>query len=169
MSAVADNWTGTGYDAEASQSSGGLHLRLKTKGQQARLRLVSEAYRYIDTLPDGKQIRKASWTAILKEVVDGKPVKRVVVFHGGPMIYGLVKDLTHSPDWGDPATFDVTVTRTEEEGKYYTVMPHPKPLGPITEDEAALVADAAVDLVMACTQKRPKASTGDEPDPFEEG
>lgn len=151
----SDNWNGTGYDAETG-NSGGLYFRLKTKGQRARLRLVSACYRYTDTLTqngEAKTIRKAAWVAILKEIVDGKPQKRVVIFQNGPMVYGLVKDLNDSAEWGDPQEYDIEVTRTEEQGKYYTVTPLPKPMGPISDEERAMVAEANINVVEACRTK----------------
>lgn len=149
------DWNGEGYDAQTSQTSG-LYCRLKQKGQKVRLRLVSSCYRYTDVLTkDGvrKELRKTAWIAILKELVDNKPVKRVVVFQSSPMVYGAVKDLNESPDWGDPTHYDIEVTRTEMDGKYYVVVPLPKPMGPISEDDAALVLASGINLVEACKPK----------------
>lgn len=172
---MSDNWTGQGYEAEASQG-GGVYLRLKQKGQTVRLRLVSEAYRYMDTIEDrenqtSKQIRKVAWIAIAKELVNGQPQKRVVVFQAGPMVYGLIRDLRESPDWGDPRNYDIGITRTEEQGRYYSVTPFPKPIGPITESEQQMVAEANIDLVAACTRgHEPGPANGQtgEDDPFAE-
>ena len=143
-----DNWEGTGYDAAVSDGQGGKFFRLKKKGEEARVRLCTAAYRYMDTLkgqngePD-KTLRKAAWGAILKEVgPDGKPNRRAVVFQGGAMIYGLVKDLADSEDWGDPTTYDLKVTRTEEQGKYYTVLPIPN-----RDQKNAIISDADKDLL----------------------
>lgn len=162
---MSDNWTGTGYNAEAS-TGGGLYLRLKKKGEKVRLRLVSDCYRYTDVLPakDGEEakiLRKAAWVAIHKFMEGGKPQKKVVVFTNGPMVYGLIKDLAENEAWGDPKLFDIEIERTEEAGKYYTVQPLPKPIGPLSEDEAAMVAEAGIDLVKACTGE----SGGSQADP----
>lgn len=165
-----DNWSGEGYDAEASSGNSGIYFRLKEKNQKARLRLVSAAYRFFDKLPDGKEIRKCAWIAILKEQVNEKIEKRVVCFQSGPMVYGLIKDLTESSDWGDPQEFDITVERTEEQGKYYTVLPHPKPMGPISEDDKALIKEANLDLFDLCKPKaatQGSANTPPEFDPYE--
>lgn len=170
--ATADNWTGEGYDAATPGGSGGIHFRLKAKGQKARVRLVSPAYRYYQHFEnDGKTESrpKASWVAILKEMVNGKVEKRVVVFHGGPMIYGLVKDLDGHESWGDPTQYDLEVERTEETGKYYTVTPMPKPMGPITPEEEALVKEAAINLIEACTKGKetsPGVQDSQEFDPY---
>lgn len=153
------DWTGSGYEAPASESSG-LYCRLKSKGEQARLRLVSEPFRYEDELIQSdnarKILRKVGWVAILKQVVDGKPTKRIVVFQAGPMVYGAIKELAENPEWGDPKLYDITVTRTEEKGKYYTVIPHPKPIGPISKEEEALVAEANIDLKARCLREGSK-------------
>ena len=173
-----DTWTGRGYDAEPG-SDNSLFFRLKEKGQSARLRLVSEAHRYLDIIEaDGehKEIKKCAWVAILKEMVGGKPSKRVVVFQGGPQIYGHIRTLTESPDWGDATQYDVTVTRTEVQGQYYTVTPMPKPMGPLSEEEQALVDQADVHLDAIVRKQMEKAGykvgetrTGEEADdPFAE-
>lgn len=161
------DWSGSGYDAEVTKSDG-LFFRLKDKGQTARLRLVSPPHRYEDVLPDGKMVRKCAWIAILKEMVSGKPNLRAVVFQASPMVYGAVKDLAESEDWGDPTQYDVQVTRTEEQGKYYTVVPIPKPMGPITEEQAAMVAEKNIDLAKVCAPKakQTKAEEDEEYDPF---
>lgn len=150
-----DNWTGSGYDAEPPKGDG-LYLRLKEKGETVRLRLISDPYRFVDVLKtdfEQKILNKAAWIAIHKFVENGKPQKKVVVFQAGPMVYGLIKDLTERKDWGDPKLYDVEVTRTEQAGKYYTVAPLPKPMGPISADEEKLVKEANIDLAKACAPK----------------
>jgi hypothetical protein len=154
-----DGWEGEGYDAEAG-SGGGLWLRLKKRGEKVRLRLVSTPCRFVDTLEDektgeSKQIRKVAWLAIHKEIINGQPSRRVVVFSNGPMVYGILKDLQEDENWGDPTQYDITVERTEESGKYYVVTPLPKPIGPISEEERALVAAADVDWPAICRKQRP--------------
>jgi len=136
----------SGYDVDYGNGSGGVFLRLKEKGQQIRVRLVSEPLHYIDTLPDGKELKKVAWVVIHKELVDGKPHKSVKVYEAGPMVFNAIKALVKSEDWGDPTQYDLTITRTEKEGSYYTVHPNPKPMGPLSEDEAALVAEAGLVL-----------------------
>lgn len=171
--ATQDNWTGEGYEAPTPGGSGGIHFRLKTKGQKARMRLVSAAYRYYqhfekDGVTESKP--RASWMAILKEIVNGKVEKRVVVFHGGPMIYGLIRDLNENESWGDPTLYDIEVERTEETGKYYTVTPMPKPMGPISDEDVDLVADSGINLIEACTKGKDTSDAGGtEPyDPYSE-
>ena len=168
---MSTDWDGEGYEAEAS--TGGIFLRLKSKGEKVRLRLCSTACRYTDTFEDQrtgeKTIRKkASWLAILKEIVSGQPSKRVVVFTGGPMIYGALKELSESEDWGDPTQYDITVERTEEQGRYYVVTPLPKPpIGPMHADERALLEEAAIDWPAICVKGKPGyAAQSAEHDPF---
>jgi hypothetical protein len=171
-----DAWAGSGYDAEAS-SGGGMWLRLKKKGEKVRLRIVSAPFRYTDTIDDtitGEKVqkRKVSWLAILKEVINGQASKRVVVFTNGPMVYGILKDLSEDENWGDPMQFDVTIERTEESGKYYVVTPLPKPIGPISDEERRLIEDANIDWPAVCTKNRQSAASnqsnsGNDPDdPF---
>ena len=147
---MADDWTGSGYDRKPSD--GGIWLRLKDKGEEIRIRLVSQAERYLAEFDDkekgGKVTRrKIAWLAIHKYLdADKKPVKRVVIFDSGPMVYGLIRDLTMDESWGDPTTYDLKVTRTEESGRYYTVLPCPKPMGPISTDERKLVEEARINF-----------------------
>lgn len=149
-----DGWGGQGYDADAG-TGGGLWLRLKKRGEKVRLRLVSPPCRYTDSFEDREsgevqQKRKVSWLAILKEVINGQPSKRVVIFTNGPMVYGILKDLAEDENWGDPTQYDITVERTEESGKYYVVTPLPKPIGPISDEERAMVNAAQIDWPAVC-------------------
>lgn len=150
-----DAWTGTGYDADPPRGDS-IYLRLKDKGETVRIRLVSEPYRFVDVIEDKgekKPINKIGWIAIHKYMEGGKPQKKVVVFQGGPMIYGFVKDLAEHKEWGDPKLYDIEVTRTEQAGKYYTVAALPKPMGPISPEEEQMVQDANLDLIKLCTPK----------------
>lgn len=151
-----DNWTGSGYDAKVG--GGGVYFRLKEKGDTAKLRLVSEPFRYVDIFKDpkdGDKLQNAvAWVAILKEF-NGETEGRVVCFQSRPMVYGHVKDLAENADWGDPKLYDIKVTRTEEAGKYYTVQALPKPIGPITKEEAQMVSAANLDLAKLCLKEIP--------------
>jgi hypothetical protein len=153
---MSDSWSGTGYDAEAS-TGGGLWLRLKKKGDKARVRLVSIPYRWVEKYTDqtGKNIeaRKAAWLAIHKEVLNGTPLKSVVVFSSSAMVYGAVRTLAESEDWGDPTGYDIVVERTEESpAKYYTVTPIPRGMGPLTEEDLEMVKAANIDWPNICIQ-----------------
>lgn len=167
----------TGYGVEVPKS-GGVYLRLKEKGEKVRLRLVSDPIHFHDVIKgkgeDGgdKIVNKVAWIAIHKFVEGGKPTKSVVCFQSGPMVYGLVKDLAESDDWGDPKLYDIEVTRTEESGKYYTVIALPKPMGPLSTEEQKLVDEANLDLVKLCVKEGVSApASSNEPesaDPFED-
>lgn len=173
---MSDGWEGAGYEAEAG-SGGGLWLRLKKRGEKVRLRLVTPPYRFVQTFQNSETgaaepKRRVAWLAIHKEVVDGKATKRVVIFQNGPMVYGILKDLAEDENWGDPTQYDVTVERTEESGKYYVVTPLPKPIGPISAEEQALVDAAAIDWPAVCTKSKGTGQAdgapphSDDDDPF---
>lgn len=147
-----DDWGGEGYDAEA-RAGGGIHFRLRGEERTARLRLVSTALRYTDVFEDKKkgetkQLRRIAWLAILREAVGPNITERVVIFHAGPQVYGAIKELDESDDWGDPQTYDINVTRKGEGlNTEYVVTPCPKPtIGPITKEQKLLVKEAGIDL-----------------------
>lgn len=157
------NVLGTGYGVEVPKT-GGIYLRLKDKDEKVRLRLVSEPLHFVDVIPGGaddgsdKLVNKVAWIAIHKFVENGKAARKVVCFQSGPMVYGHVKDLAEHESWGDPKLYDIEVTRTEVKGKYYTVAPLPKPIGPISKEEAELVAEANLDLNALCMKDIPVAA-----------
>lgn len=148
----------------------GPYLRLKTKGEKFRLRLVSDPLHFHDVIPKGnppdengvktdKIVTKTAWIAILKDE-DGAPL-RVVCYDCGPMIYKFVKALAENKQWGDPKLYDIEVVRTQVEGAYYSVSPLPRPIGPLTEREQQMVMDANLDLTKLCIKDIPAgASTG---------
>jgi hypothetical protein len=41
------------------------------------------------------------------------------------VVYGQIRKYATSKDWGDPRSYDITITRTEAPGRYYEVMPSP--------------------------------------------
>ena len=155
------NVIGSGYGVELPKG-GGVYLRLKEKDEKVRLRLVSEPLHFHDVIPgkgdDGgdKIVTKVAWIAIHKFMEGGKATKKVVCFQSGPMVYGLVKDLAEHESWGDPKLYDIEITRTEEKGKYYTVAPLPKPIGPLSAEETRLVEEADLDLQKLCLKDIPQ-------------
>ena len=173
---TGNEWDGLGYSVSAS-IGGGIWLRLKQKGDKVRLRIVSSCCRFTDVYDDKKtgetNIRKkAAWLVIHKEPGQDGKAKTVKVFVGGPMIYGAIKELDESEDWGDPSNYDITVERTEEAGRYYVVTPLPKPTpGPISEADQKLVVDADIEWPAVCVQRKgtvavEKAAPPAEEDPF---
>lgn len=164
---MADNWEGSGYEVEAS-SGGGLWLRLKKKGDKARLRFVSIPYRWTEEYTDntGKNIvaKKAAWLAIHKETINGQVEKSVVIFSSSAMVYGVIRDLHDSDDWGDPRNYDITVERSEESpAKYYIVTPIPKGMGPLSDEDKKLVADAGINWPQDCIDAIAKQAAKDGP------
>lgn len=166
-----------GYDAPP-RSAGGKYLRLTAKGDSARIRIVSAPYKFQETFEDKqkggmKTADRWAWVVIHKELVAGKVERSVKGFKVGRMIYDLIYDLLFNSDWGHPGEYDITVTRTEEKGKYYTVQPHPKPIGPINAEEQALVNEADLDLVAMFAENGesaempPAGNPPPEEDPFE--
>ncbi len=161
-----------GYDAPASGS--GVYLRLKAKGDKARIRIASRPFKFTEQYeangdrPAREGVAHA-WVVIHKELTDGKPVATVKAFKAGSMIYGLIYDLVKNPDWGDPTQYDIEITRTEQEGRYYTVQPLPKPMGAISEAHQALVAEANLNLNALFVEREQKSeANGDSTseDPF---
>lgn len=147
-----DGWGGEGYGVDAGLG-GGIHFRLRKDVRNARLRLVSTAIRYTDVFVDkksgeSKQLRKVAWLAILREAVGKNIMERVVIFHAGPSVYGSIKELDESDQWGDPLMYDINIDRKGEGlDTEYVVTPCRKPdHGPITKDQAALVKEANIDL-----------------------
>lgn len=155
-----------GYDAPTRTQ--GKYLRLESKGDTVRIRIVSKPYRFSETLEINgktKEVKRWAWVVIHKEIIDNLRVKTVRAFKAGAMIYGLIYDYVVSEDWGDPTHYDLTITRTEERGRYYTVTAMPKPIGPISEEEKKLVEEAALDLEALFSGDAP-ADSDDEDDPF---
>lgn len=173
MSNETTTWDGEGYGADAPSGGGGGIFRLKEKGQEAVMRIGTGPWRYTDTLPSGKdkgkKVPKASWGVILRE--NSGP--RAVVFDAGAMVYGLIKQLAEDPQFGDPTTYDIVVTRTESDSNYYTVSALQKDKGLSNEDvgmlaNAGILTAGAVGVVIASSKKPSQSAPdhGDEDDPF---
>lgn len=144
----------TGYDYEPKSESG-IYLRLKSKGEKVRIRIASPPHQFVETIPDGTEVERFAWIVIDKSQ---QPfVART--FKGGPMIYRLIRDLVKNEEWGDPTQYDVIITRTEEKGKFYTVMPSPKK-SEFTAEEREMLMEANFDLVKlyAPRDQQPAAS-----------
>lgn len=141
--APSAGWQGSGYDHERPIETG-LFYRLTDKGEIARLRLVTPPYRYMSTIQkNGKPepTERVAWLAILKGLVNGQVTQKTVIFQAGVMVYNAVRDLYLDKDWGDPTQYDIEVERTQKAGAYYSVTPKPRPSGPLTESQQALVLD----------------------------
>lgn len=154
------------YDYEPPRS-GGLFLKMQ-KGDTVRIRIASDPYIYTQVF-DGKESQRVGWIVLHKELVDNKPVVTPKVYTAGMMIYGLVRTLAKDPDWGDPQGYDLKITRTEQQGKYYEVVAVPNGK-PITAAEREMIASADINLERACTGGRPQSHEGSDGgyDPFKD-
>lgn len=170
-----------GYDTP--ESSAGNYLRLESKGQKVRIRIVSPPLKFVEekTFPDKKTgvettktVTQYAWLVIHKELVNNEPVKTVKGYKAGAQVYGLIYDLVKNPEWGDPRLYDLEITRTEEHGKYYAVQPLPRPIGPLSEELQKLVDESGLDLkalflgAPADEGAPHPAGDDDEKDPFAE-
>lgn len=125
------------YDYEPKDSSP--YLRLKSKGEKIKIRLVSDPIHFEEPDVKGKLSDRFAWKVL--DRADGE----VKAFKGGVMIYKAIKELAMDEEWGDPTGYDFTITRTEEQGNYYSVTASPNKK-PITADEKKLVEEADLDL-----------------------
>ncbi len=128
-----------GYDYEPKDT--GLYLKLKKKGDRAKIRLTSVPIHFQEDF-EGKANERFAWVVIDK--TDPKDI-RARAFKAGVMVYKLIKELALNEDWGDPTGYDLTITRTEEQGNYYTLTPSPNK-SPLSDDEKQLVKDADINL-----------------------
>lgn len=104
------------------------------------------------SVPDGERIEKKSrWAWIVIDREDGRPK----VFMGPNSIALRLRDLselisakTKNPIWGDPRTFDVTITYIEKSNGFgeYKIEPDPDSRGELTEEEKKLVDSCGYNL-----------------------
>lgn len=134
------------YDHEP-RSSAGKFLRLTAKDQSVIVRLASEPYREPKVWREGIKapmeddkvaaLTPDQWVKILREtdyrvsevyswaVIDRTDGK-ARIFSGAPSVYKNIKAYAQMEEWGDPTTYDIKITRTEDPGKnYYTVIAMP--------------------------------------------
>lgn len=119
------------YETHNPNKGKGDYLKLKD-GEKVKLRFASEPA--IVTY-DGRKIRY-QW------IVFNRNEKKAQVYEAGAQVFGQLASLF--PEWGDPTTFDVTISR-EGSGQFdtsYTVTPSPKSTD-LTEDETTLVVAVA--------------------------
>ena len=130
-----------GYDYEPVDNSP--YLKLKSKGDKVKIRLASRPIHFQETFEEEgeepKVSEKFAWIVINKDTGDVK------VYKAGVMIYKKIKDLALDSEWGDPTTYDITITRTEEKGNYYVLVPSPNK-SEITKEEKQRISDANLDL-----------------------
>jgi len=126
----------SGYDYEPKVNSP--YLRLTSKGDKVKIRIASVPIHFTEEY-EGKESDKFAW------VVIDRATGEIKAFKGGVMIYKAVKAYNNDEEWGDPTKYDLTITRTEEKGNYYTVTASPNK-SDITEEEKKAVEEANIDL-----------------------
>lgn len=179
------------YDRKPKESSG-IFLRLKSKKESCRVRIVAAPLREPKVWIEGERepmkaedvtkLTAGQWATVMR-----KPDYRVAeVFHflvidradgtakiftttGG--VYGKIRDFATNDEWGDPKQYDLTITRTEQPGKnYYDVVPSPAKSAP-SSAELGLIdkLDIAKFLPAARLASEPQADDIDdntEPEPL---
>lgn len=132
-------------------------LRLKTKGDECRIRIASAPYRELKIWPAApgskpldanivKDFTAGQWMTIMRDpnftvnevfhfVVIDRADSGAKIFTTTGGVYGRVRDLANNPEWGDPKGYDLTITRTEQPGKnYYDIVASPNKFD-LTADE----------------------------------
>lgn len=148
---MSDEW-----DRKPREGSS-LFLRLKTKGEMAKVRIVAAPYRQVKVFPtapgsrplDEAQVAQFSpgqWISIMRSpdheireayilLVIDRQDGAAKIFEVSGSVYGKIRDYAKNPEWGSPNQYDITVTRTEAPGKaYWDVTPSPNK-GPILTSE----------------------------------
>lgn len=159
-----------GWDEQGGDGSS-VYLRLKEKGQKVRVRFVGKPIKFEETVKtdDGKEKTSVRFAGIvIYRNLDTKE-NEVKGFKFGWQIYKALRALNEDDEWGEPTQYDVQITRTEEQGSYYTVTPKPK--SPITEAERQLVLEANLNLESMYLGKGSEPQSSDdhgraEDDPF---
>lgn len=164
------------YDHEPAKGPS-TYLRLKDKDDTATIRIASPPYRKptVWTLDSKRptdeqeviQYDVDDWMRIYREpdfdvketylwLVIDRDDGNAKIFSSTPMVYKAIKALAQTDGWGDPEGYDITVTRTENAGSYYTVMALPK-MDPLTQGELAKLSK------LDMKDKEPCARTTDQP------
>lgn len=139
-------------------------LKLTHKDESARLRIGAAPYREITVWPtDENAPRKPVMDAVMQNsLTEGQwitvmrnPEWRVSeqfvilvidrndgaakIMRIAPSAYEKIQNLVNNPEWGDPTTYDITITRTESPGKaYWDIAPSPNK-SQFTAAERALI------------------------------
>lgn len=132
----------TGYDFEPKENSP--YLRLKSKGDKVKIRLVSVPIHFEETF-ENKETGEVKTSDKFAWVVIDRSDGLIKGYKAGVMVYKAIKEYAMDEDWGDPTGYDFTITRTEEQGRYYTVSPSPTKK-PITEEEKKQIELAEINL-----------------------
>jgi len=140
-----------------------IYLRLSSKGESVRIRMVGRPIQFIKRFKDAETGEtKEKWSYANKVIFRNRELKenQIKGFEFGAMVGKLIQDLHKNEDWGNPENYDLEITRTEEKGKYYTVVP--KPPTPLTDEEKELVLNSDIDIYKMYAPKESDSST----DPF---
>lgn len=143
-----------------------IYLKLTDKGQKEKIRIVSKPVMFTKVYTNDDGTEDKSYRYAVKVIHRNMETKtnEVKGFEFGGMIFDHIQSFFKDGDYGNPTGYDLEITRTEEKGKYYTVIP--KPPKPLTEEEKELVANADIDLErMYLGDNTTKIETEDE-DPF---
>lgn len=160
------------YDFEPKQKPGKF-LRLKDKGQVIKVRLASRPYRNPLVWTEGQrlpmddkeasQLQPADWYRIMANaeqeireafcwVVIDRADGQARILSVAPSVYRSIQEYAKDVDWGDPTTYDITITRTEEPGRaYYSVKPAPNKT-PLSDVEKSRVYDLNISKEMPCAR-----------------
>jgi hypothetical protein len=134
------------YDYSPPTNS--VFLNLKNNGDACKIRIVSEPIKFADSY-QGKPTERFAWLVI------DRADQVIKVFKCGPDIWKKVTAFVKDPDWGDPMTYDLTVTRVgTSPSNFYSVTPSPVGKGPLNEIEMAVVMASDIDLAKAVEMKR---------------
>lgn len=173
------------WDRKPKEGSS-LFLRLKTKGEMAKVRIAAIPYRQAKVFPTAPGSRpmdeeivatftSGQWMSVMRSVdheireayillvidrMDGNA--KIMEISGS--VYGKIRDYAKNPEWGSPNQYDITITRTEAPGKaYWDVTPSPNK-GELTAAELEKVKsiDTAKNLPYALPANVPQPDDVDE-------
>ena len=116
------------YKANEPTSSSGLFLKLKD-GDNFRIRILGIPAVFDSTFTDQETKEKSVRTQYAWPIYN-HDLKKVQVFQNGATIYNGLNSLIQDVDWGDPADYDIKVSRVGSvfSDTKYNVAPSPKNL-----------------------------------------
>lgn len=135
-----------GWD-EPYESAGSQYLKLAAKGDMVRIRIIGTPLRFLKTYKDKETGQEeTSWKRAAKVIYRNPDTKKDEVrgFEFGPQIGRSIQDFFKDEDWGNPEGYDLVITRAEEPGNFYKVMPKGK--SPLTQGEKDLILESDIDL-----------------------
>jgi hypothetical protein len=156
----------TVWEREAPAGGGKDYLTLKN-GESARIRVFGQPIEFTESFQGGPPSVKFGTLCIYRNKAE--KTNELKAYKFGWTIQKAIGALYRDADWGDPAEYDIEVTRTGEGmDTKYTVVPKPKQ--PLTADEKALIASCTLDMDKLFL-KRASGATSDsshngEYDPF---